>query len=151
MSGTDNPVSRRRFLSGAAALAGGALGAPLLSACDASRSPGAGSSGGGGKAVTLTVMYKSNELTKDHIADFQSKNPGITVNFIEYDSTRLNAMLTSGEPPDFVRMPAVGSANKTRAGWPPTSTRTWTRVPCSGRTTCSRSTTVSGGTAGRSG
>ncbi len=116
MSETQRHYSRRRFLTGAALVAGGAAGAPLLSACDASRSPGSTSSGGGGKNVTLTVMYKSNEMTKDHIADFQSKNPGVTVNFIEYDATRLNAMLTSGSPPDFVRAPAVGSANTNARG-----------------------------------
>ncbi|MGI5149414.1 ABC transporter substrate-binding protein [Plantactinospora sp. CA-294935] len=79
--------------------------APLLAACDAGPD-----SSTDGNAVTLTVMYKNNELTKEHIADFEAKNPGININFIEYDGTRLNAMLASNEPPDFVRGAAVGSA-----------------------------------------
>ena len=101
-------VTRRGFLMGSALVAGSAA----LAGCDASKSPGSGSSG----AVTLRVMYKSNELTKDHIADFESKNPDIKVDFIEYDSTRLNAMLTSGDVPDLVRAPAVGSANGNARG-----------------------------------
>jgi multiple sugar transport system substrate-binding protein len=103
----DRNISRRRFLTGSALAAGGALGVPLLSACDASSD---GDSSGDGKTVTLTVMYKNNELKKEHIADFEAKHPGIKISFIEFDETRLNAMLASNEPPDFVRAPAVGSA-----------------------------------------
>ena len=102
-------LSRRRFLAGSA-VAGGAVAAPLLGGCDASSS----SSSDG--TVTLTVMYKSNELTKEHIADFEAKNSGIKISFVEFDATRLNAMLASGNPPDFVRGAAVGSANTNARG-----------------------------------
>lgn len=98
-------INRRRVLAGSALAVGAAATAPLLAACDAS--PNNSSDGG---TVTLTVMFKNNELTKEHIADFESKNPGIKIDFIEYDGTRLNAMLASNEPPDFVRGAAVGSA-----------------------------------------
>lgn len=103
----DVRLNRRQLLTGSALLTGGALTAPLLSGCDA------GSSGksGDGKTVTITVMYKNNEFTKEHIADFESKNPGMKLNFVEHDTVRLNAMLASGNPPDFVRGAAVGSAN----------------------------------------
>lgn len=97
-------LNRRQFLTGTAVTAGAAL----LGACNAGSSPG-------GK-VTLTVMYKSNELTKEHVADFEAKNPGIKIQFIEYDATRLNAMLSSSSPPDFVRAAAVGSANTNARG-----------------------------------
>ena len=101
------PVSRRRFLAGSALLAAGVAG------CDAS----SGSSGGsGGGKTTLTVMYASNELTKQHIADFERQNPDIKIQFIENDEARLNAMLASGSPPDFVRGAAVGSANNNARG-----------------------------------
>jgi multiple sugar transport system substrate-binding protein len=109
----DRDISRRRFLTGSALAAGGAFGVPLLGACDASSG---GDSSGDGKTVTLTVMYKNNELTKEHIADFEAKHPGIKISFIEYDETRLNAMLASNEPPDFVRAPAVGSAASNAQG-----------------------------------
>lgn len=101
----DRNISRRRLLTSSALVAGGAVAAPLLAACNASSD-----SSSDGKNVTLTVMYKNNELTKEHIADFESKNPGIKISFIEFDDTRLNAMLASNEPPDFVRGPALGSA-----------------------------------------
>jgi multiple sugar transport system substrate-binding protein len=68
------------------------------------------------KTVTLTVMYKNNELTKDHIAQFESNNPSIKISFVEFDQNRLNAMLASGSPPDFVRGGAVASSNGNARG-----------------------------------
>jgi multiple sugar transport system substrate-binding protein len=103
-------ISRRGFLTGSALVAGGTA----LAACNAGSS--SSKSSGGGKTVTLTVMYKNNELTKDHIADFESKNANIKIQFIDFDATRLNAMLASGNPPDFVRYAAVGSANANARG-----------------------------------
>ena len=111
----DGPVTRRRFLTGSALLASGSLvstvAAPLLAGCDA----GSGGSGSSGR-TTLTVMYASNELTKEHIADFESKNSDIKIQLIENDEARLNAMLSSGKPPDLVRGAAVGSANNNARG-----------------------------------
>lgn len=105
----DSRFSRRRFLSSSALAAGGFVAAPLLGACDASPESA------DGKTV-LTVMYKNNELTKEQIADFEAKNPDIKISFIEHDGTRLNAMLASNSPPDFVRAPAVGSARTNAQG-----------------------------------
>jgi multiple sugar transport system substrate-binding protein len=102
-------LSRRRFLTSSALVAGSALTAPLLGACNAS------TESGDGKTV-LTIMYKNNELTKEQIADFEAKNPDIKISFIEHDGTRLNAMLASNEPPDLVRAPAVGSARSNAQG-----------------------------------
>ncbi|TDW79565.1 sugar ABC transporter substrate-binding protein [Kribbella sp. VKM Ac-2566] len=111
-------ISRRRLLGGASAVVGGAAAGGLLSGCNAnsSGSSAGNGGGGGGSTVTLTVMYNNNELTKDHIADFEAKNPGIRINFLQTDATRLNAMLASGTPPDFVRGAAVGSANVNARG-----------------------------------
>ncbi|MGC7101730.1 ABC transporter substrate-binding protein [Amycolatopsis lurida] len=105
----DSSISRRRFLASSALAAGGVVAAPLLGACDASPKSA------DGKTV-LTVMFKNNELKKEHIADFEAKNPDIKISFIEHDGTRLNAMLASNEPPDFVRGPAVGSARTNAQG-----------------------------------
>ena len=55
------------------------------------------------EATTVTVMYAGNEFSKKDIAAFEQANPTIKVNFIEFDQTRLNAMLTAGDPPDLVR------------------------------------------------
>jgi multiple sugar transport system substrate-binding protein len=97
-------ISRRRLLAASALAAGGAASVPLLGACSAS----GGGSGGGD--VTLTAMYRNNELTEEHIAEFEAQNPGIKINFVEDDATRLTAMLASNQPPDFVRGAAVGSS-----------------------------------------
>ncbi|MYW70396.1 extracellular solute-binding protein [Streptomyces sp. SID8379] len=89
-------LSRRGFL-GSTLLTAGAIGVPsLLTGCTA---------GGSGSVSTksVTVMYASNEFTKAHIAQFEKRNPGMRIEFIEYDQTRLNAMLAAGNPPDFVR------------------------------------------------
>ena len=105
-------LDRRRFLKGSALVAGGVAAAPLLSSCNA----GSGGSGESGGKTVLSVMYASNELTKSHIADFQSKNPDIKIQFLEDNPTRLTAMLASGNPPDFVRGAALGSANYNARG-----------------------------------
>lgn len=106
-------VNRRSVLQASALAAGGAVAAPLLGACSAAPSSG---KGGDGKGVKLSVVYKGNELTKEHIAAFQQANPGITIDLVEFDQNRLNAMLTSGNPPDFVRGAAYGSANGNARG-----------------------------------
>ncbi|MFK4084997.1 ABC transporter substrate-binding protein [Kribbella sp. NPDC020789] len=109
-----NPeITRRRFLARSALTAGGV--ATVLSGCNAGTS-GSSSNGDSGATVTLTVMYNNNELTKEHIAGFEKANPGIRVEFIQTDATRLNAMLASGNPPDLVRAAAVGSANTNARG-----------------------------------
>jgi multiple sugar transport system substrate-binding protein len=61
-------------------------------------------------------MYASNEFTPAHVKEFEKLNPDIKINFIEYDATRLNAMLAAGTPPDFIRAGAVGSANANARG-----------------------------------
>jgi multiple sugar transport system substrate-binding protein len=104
-SRSSTQISRRRFLAASALAAGGAASVPLLGACSAS------GGSGGSDTVTLTVMYRNNELTEEHIAEFEAQNPGIKINFLEDDPTRLTAMLASNEPPDFVRGAAVGSSN----------------------------------------
>ncbi|MFB6720625.1 ABC transporter substrate-binding protein [Kribbella sp. NPDC056345] len=109
-----NPeITRRRFLARSALTAGGV--ATVLSGCNAGTS-GSSSNGGSGGTVTLIVMYNNNELTKEHIAGFEKANPGIRIEFIQTDATRLNAMLASGNPPDLVRATAVGSANTNARG-----------------------------------
>jgi multiple sugar transport system substrate-binding protein len=112
-------ISRRRLLAGTTAAVGGVAAGGLLSGCNAGSSGSSatsGSGGSGGGTVTLTVMYNNNELTKEHIADFEAKNAGIKVNFLQTDPTRLNAMMAAGNPPDFVRGAAVGSANVNARG-----------------------------------
>ena len=99
--------SRRAVLAGAA-VAGAAA---LLAGCTAG-GPGATASTGAAAAQgTVTLMAGANDLSKDQIAEFESLNPGIKVNLILTDATRLNTMLAAGNPPDVAVGPAVGSAN----------------------------------------
>lgn len=107
-------LTRRRFLTQSALTAGTVAGASaFLDACNTSSST-TGSSGG--SKTTLTVMYANNELTPAYIKEFEKLNPDITIKFIESDATRLNAMLSAGTPPDFVRGAAVGSAQNNARG-----------------------------------
>ncbi|WP_170298528.1 extracellular solute-binding protein [Agromyces allii] len=100
---SDTPIGKRtpmskhprvRLAVGAFAL----TSAVVLTGCTAG---GAGGDAGG--TTTVTVMYAVNEFTEDYIADFEADNPDIKIEFLEYDENRLNAMLTAGDPPDFVR------------------------------------------------
>lgn len=89
-----NPATytRRTIFSFATA----ATGAIFLASCAA---------GGGANAdgtVTITVMGKASELSEDQIAAFEKDNPKIKVEFIEYDQSRLSAMLAAGESLEFV-------------------------------------------------
>ncbi|KAB2341602.1 ABC transporter substrate-binding protein [Actinomadura rudentiformis] len=106
---TSGLISRRRLLTGAAAAAGSAAAGSLLSGCNA------GSSGSGG-SVTLTAMFSAEDLPKETIADFEAKNPGIKIRFLQHDPARLSAMLASGNPPDITIGGAVGSANTNARG-----------------------------------
>ncbi|MFB7894579.1 ABC transporter substrate-binding protein [Microbacterium sp. NPDC056044] len=75
----------------------------------------AGCTGGGGTAgsgdIKLDVMMGAQDLTDEQKAAFEADNPGIKVNIIAWDPTRLNTMLASGNPPDVAFGNAVGSAN----------------------------------------
>lgn len=74
-----------------------------LSACGTGGSTAKSSDGSSGGSTTITVMWASGELSRDQISAFETANPNIKVNFIEYDDARLNAMMTAGDPPDVVR------------------------------------------------
>ncbi|WP_046734235.1 ABC transporter substrate-binding protein [Streptomyces humi] len=89
------PVSRRRFL--ALSAAGAAAGTASLGGCALQVSTGVGGSG-----ETVTMMVKAGDLTPDLVAQAK-KETGITIKQVDYDITKLIAMLTSGDPPDLVR------------------------------------------------
>ena len=75
---------------------------------------GCTSTGDGGNSsgkTTLDVMIGAQDLTKEQKAEFEAENPGIKVNIITYDATRLNTMLAASNPPDVAFGNAVGSAN----------------------------------------
>lgn len=88
-------MSRRHFLGTSAITLGSLVGASsLLDGCTTILTPES--------EATLTVMYGVGELSHDQVAAFE-RETGITVTQLEYDATRLNAMLAAGIPPDFIR------------------------------------------------
>jgi multiple sugar transport system substrate-binding protein len=89
------PLSRRRFL--ALSATGAATGAAALNGCALQVS-----SGVGGSDETITVMAKADDLNPDLVKQAK-KDTGITIKRVDYDITKLIAMLTSGNPPDLVR------------------------------------------------
>ncbi|WP_128435001.1 extracellular solute-binding protein [Streptomyces cyaneus] len=88
-------LDRRRFL---AASAGAALSAAALPGCAASVDSGSGSDSG----KTLTVMAKVDEWDAKGKKEIE-KTLGVNLRLITYDVTKLNAMLSSKNPPDLVR------------------------------------------------
>lgn len=59
----------------------------------------------------VTLMRNPAEITKEVIAEFNKKYPGVKVEAIDYDPVKLKALLAAGTPPDLFRTeaPAVGS------------------------------------------
>lgn len=90
---------RRTFIAGSFIAA-----SALLAGCTA----GGGSPSG---ETTLTVMVGAQDLPEELVAEFEKNNPGIKINQVLFDSTRLNTMLASSTPPDIAVGGAVGSAN----------------------------------------
>lgn len=90
------PLSRRRFL--ALSAAGAATGAVALNGCALQVSTGVSS----GSGETVTLMVKPDDLTPELVQQ-ALKDTGITIRRVDFDITKLIAMLTSGNPPDLVR------------------------------------------------
>ncbi|MDO0910722.1 sugar ABC transporter substrate-binding protein [Streptomyces sp. DT2A-34] len=89
-------LSRRRFLSLSAG--GAAAGAAALSGCALQVSNGVSS----GVGETVTMMVKADDITPELVQQ-ALKDTGITIKRVDWDITKLIAMLTSGNPPDLVR------------------------------------------------
>ncbi|MFG2786381.1 extracellular solute-binding protein [Streptomyces sp. NPDC048419] len=95
------PLSRRRFL--ALSAAGAAAGTASLGGCAMQVSTGVGDS-----VETVTMMVEPDDITPDLVKQAK-KDTGITIRRVDFDITKLIAMLTSGNPPDLVR--AVGATD----------------------------------------
>ena len=57
-------------------------------------------------AGVVTIMHQRNELSEDQQKQFETDNPGITMNFVTADQTRFFAMYAAGTPPDLYRCQA---------------------------------------------
>ncbi|WP_427924086.1 extracellular solute-binding protein [Streptomyces sp. cg40] len=89
------PLSRRQFL--ALSATGAATGAAALNGCALQVSTGVRAGG-----ETITVMAKADDLGPDLVKQAK-QDTGIAIKRVDYDITKLIAMLTSGNPPDLVR------------------------------------------------
>jgi multiple sugar transport system substrate-binding protein len=61
-------------------------------------------------------MGQTNEITPACIKAFEQLHPAITVNFLTFDQTRLNAMFAAGSPPDVIRGAGIDSAYNSARG-----------------------------------
>ncbi len=109
---TPTPVSRRDMLKLTGAAAAGVLLASCQGAPAAPKTTEAVEQKAQEtpmpKAVTgkVTIMHQRNELSEDQQKQFETDNPGITVEFVQADQTRFFAMYAAGTPPDLYRMQA---------------------------------------------
>ncbi len=90
-------MSRRGFLG----LSGAGAAALALGACTARMPAASGGSGASGATGGITIM--SVEINEDVSKAWAAEHPDVPVKLIQYDATRLNAMLAAGTPPDLVR------------------------------------------------
>ncbi len=111
-------LSRRDMLKLSGALAGGAFlagcapaAAPTPVATEAppaTEAPTQAPSTPKPVTGTVTVMHKvqQGELTEDMVKQFESENPGISVEVVQDDLVRFFSMYAAGNPPDLVRVQA---------------------------------------------
>src|SRR2546428_12811526 len=90
--------TRRKLLIGAGALAAAAVAAPVLAACQPSKT------GGSGKVV---VMTDPNEFSDKDVATLQDATK-LKIEVVASNLTTLYAMWAAGNPPDGVRVQAAG-------------------------------------------
>ncbi|HEY3511318.1 MAG TPA: hypothetical protein VGL36_19250, partial [Kribbella sp.] len=93
MTTSTQGLSRRRFLALGGAVAGGSL-AVGCSPASSTNTPVAAGTGSSAKGV-VTVMSQSGEFGPKE-AKAASQALGLTVKTVEYDLTKLTAMLASG-------------------------------------------------------
>ena len=95
----EGSVSRRDFLKGAAGVAGsltvGSLFGPELAKAIPRR----------GLAPTKIVLM-GKELSKGDVEAFESSHPNISIELLDVDNARFQAMMTAGQPPDIWRTQA---------------------------------------------
>jgi ABC-type glycerol-3-phosphate transport system substrate-binding protein len=98
-SSEDSRISRRTFLRGAAGVTGslavGSLFGPELARAIPRR----------GLAPTKVVLM-GKELTKDDVSVFEALHPNITIELLEPDAGKFQAMIAAGQPPDIWRTQA---------------------------------------------
>jgi multiple sugar transport system substrate-binding protein len=92
-------LSRREFLRGAAGVAGslsvGSLVGPELARAIPRR-----------RLAPTKVVLMGKELTKADVEQFENIHPNITIELLDVDAARFQAMMAAGQPPDIWRTQA---------------------------------------------
>lgn len=70
---------------------------------DSPSDSGTDKSGSTNEPFTIRTTMGANELSEEQIAEFESQNPGIKVEIVTADDTKLMAMLAAGNPVDVIR------------------------------------------------
>lgn len=95
----DSRISRRGFLRGAAGVAGslavGSLAGAELAAAIPRR-----------RLSPAKVVLMGKELTKADIEAFEADHPNITIELLEVDAAKFQALMAAGQPPDIWRTQA---------------------------------------------
>jgi multiple sugar transport system substrate-binding protein len=103
MSGAleDTRFSRRSFLGrgavGVGAAATGSLFGPELARAIPRRR----------LSTTAVTVMDNGEFTDAYIKDFESKNPNISINRLQFDAAKFQALMAAGTPPDLWRTQAA--------------------------------------------
>jgi len=93
-------LSRRKLLAGAGGVAGAVVAESLWGPARARAIPRRRLA-----PTTVTVMG-NGEFTDAYIKDFENKNPNISINFLNFDAAKFQAMVAAGTPPDIWRTQA---------------------------------------------
>lgn len=67
--------------------------------------------------VTLVVMVAEADFSPAQQAEFMAANPNITIERIDVDNTKLQAMEAAGTPPDLFRASGADTASYVKRGW----------------------------------
>ena len=67
--------------------------------------------------VTLVVMVAESDFSQDQQKEFMAANPSITIQRIDVDNTKLQAMEAAGTPPDLFRASGADTASYVKRGW----------------------------------
>ena len=106
-------LSRRRFLTTAAAGAATIAGASSLLTPETGRRALASPSR---DVTTVTLMYSPTEFTPQYISMFEKQHPDIKIKFLQDNPTTFNAMVAAGNAPDLSRSHGIGSVSQVAKG-----------------------------------
>src|SRR5437879_3332751 len=95
----DTRISRRKLLRGAAGAAGGLAAGSLFG-------PGLAAALPRRRLAATKVVVMGKELSDADVKAFQDGHPNITIELLQPDAAKFQAMMAAGQPPDIWRTQA---------------------------------------------